>query len=84
MSEQKKETTPSATITMASTHARYFNEMASLMGGHFPTVHYLGSRAFDQFMWEVKQYVKDAGQYFHGTNDTFHFRGVRIIRTGEP
>lgn len=69
--------------TITSTHARYFNEMAALMGGHFPKVHYLGSRAFDQFLHEVKQYVVESGQHFHGTEDTFYFRGVRIIRTGE-
>lgn len=77
------QTTPPATTTMASTHNRYFNEMASLMGGHFPTVHYLGSRAFDQFMYEVRQYVKEISQEWRGSADTFHFRGVRIIRTGE-
>ena len=73
----------SVTTTMASVHARYFNEMSALLGGHFPKVHYLGSRAFDQFMHEVMQYVKDSGQEWRGAVDTFHFRGVRIIRTGE-
>jgi len=76
--------TPSPTINMASAHARYFDSMAALMGGHFPKVHYLGSRAFDQFLWEVRQYVTDSGQEWKGAYDTFHFRGVRIIRTGEP
>ena len=80
----RTQTTKSTTTTMTSIHARYFNDMAALMGGHFPKVHYLGSRAFDQFLWEVRQYVKDSGQEWHGTDDTFHFLGVRIIRTGEP
>ena len=78
------QTIPSPPINMASAHARYFDTMAALMGGHFPKVHYLGSRDFDQFFGEVRQYVRDSGQEWHGTDDTFYFRGVRIIRTGEP
>lgn len=71
-------------MTMSSAHARYFSEISALLGGEFPKVHYLNSRAFDMFLHECRQYVKEAGQDFVGTDDTFYFRGVCIIRTGEP
>ena len=71
-------------MTMIDCHARYFNEITAIMGGHFPKVHYLGSRAFDKFLYEVKQRVVESGNNFHGNDDTFHFLGIRIIRTGEP
>ena len=71
------------TMSMLNTHARYFDEMSTILGGEFPKVHYLGSRAFDQFLWEARHLIAENGQPYYGSDDTFYFRGVRIIRTGE-